>query len=129
MTNNNIMFVANLQVYSTPFAALYVDTAQRVLYLFMRVSSYTEQNPDYAVVDVSSQDIDSYMKKRKTLSAIYHNPSVRRATIINDNVNVYDDYVFIPPVEMKRSNRFDPEFCYDTLKIKAFLRKFNSNQV
>ena len=29
---------------------------------------------------------------------------------------------------MQLSNLFDPEFCYESLKVKTFLRRFENNQ-
>lgn len=128
MTNSNIYFVANLQVYARPFSALYLDKERGVLCLFVRISMPDSESPKYIATEVSSNQINRYMKRRLGLKTIFKNRSCYLANVNKNGVEFQATPSFKPTQEMKMSNMFDPEFCYDSLKLKMFLRRYDNNE-
>lgn len=127
-TNSNIYFVANLQVYARPFASLYLDKERGVLCLFVRISSPDVPTSLYFATEVTTRQIDRYMKRRLGLKTIFRNNACYLAKVNDMNVELEVASSFKPTREMKLSNMFDPEYCYDSMKLKAFLRRFENNQ-
>lgn len=128
MTNSNFYFVANLQVYARPFSALYLDKERGSLCLFVRISMPDSESPKYIATEVSSNQINKYMKRRLGLKTIFKNHTCYLANIIKNRVELEEAPSFKPTQEMKLSNMFDPEYCYDSLKLKMFLRRFDNNE-
>lgn len=128
MTNSNIYFVANLQVYARPFTALYLDKRRGALCLFVRISSPDNDVLQYIATEVTSSQVNKYMTRRLGLKAIFNNKVCYLANISDTNVELMKTPSFKPTKEMQLSNMFDPEFCYESLKVKTFLRRFDNNQ-
>lgn len=127
-TNSNIFFVANLQVYARPFTSLYFDKERGVLCLFVRISGPDITTPQFFATEVTTRQIDRYMKRRLGLKTIFRNNSCYLAKVNDMNVELEVASSYKPTREMQLSNMFDPEFCYDSMKLKAFLRRFENNQ-
>lgn len=128
MTNSNIFFVANLQVYALPFAALYLDKEHGKLCLFVRISSPDTKAVQYIATDVTSSQVNKYMTRRLGLKTIFRKKVCYLANINDTHVELEEASAFKPTKEMQLSNMFDPDFCYDSLKVKTFLRRFDNNQ-
>ena len=128
-TNSNIYFVANLQVFARPFTALYLDRERGTLCLFVRISSPGTGKDKYIATEVTSNQVNRYMTRRLGLKTIFKKNACYLADISDTSVDLEETLSFKPTKEMKLSNLFDPEFCYDSLKIKAFLRRFDNNQL
>ena len=128
MTNSDIFFVANLQVYARPFTALYLDKGRGVLCLFVRISAPDTECPKYIATEVTSNQVSRYMKRRLGLRTIFKNHSCYLANINGKGVELQETPSFKPTQEMKLSNMFDPDYCYDSLKLKMFLRRYDNNE-
>lgn len=127
-TNSNIYFVANLQVFARPFTALYLDREHGTLCLFVRISSPETKTDKYIVTEVTSSQVSRYMTRRLGLKTIFKKKACYLADISDTSVDLEETLSFKPTKEMQLSNMFDPDFCYESLKIKTFLRRFDNNQ-
>lgn len=128
MTNSNIYFVANLQVYARPFTALYMDKEHGTLCLFVRISSPEKKSIQYIATEVTSSQVTRYMTRRLGLKTIFKKNVCYLANINDSRVELEETSTFKPTKEMQLSNMFDPEFCYESLKVKTFLRRYDNNQ-
>lgn len=127
-TNRNIYFVANLQVYARPFTALYLDKEQGTLCLFVRISSPETSSSQYIATEVTSSQVSRYMTRRLGLKTIFKKKVCYLANIYETHIELERTSAFKPTKEMQLSNLFDPEFCYESMKVKTFLRRFENNQ-
>ena len=127
-TNSNIYFVANLQVFARPFTALYLDREHGTLCLFVRISSPETKKDKYIATEVTSSQVSRYMTRRLGLKTIFKKKACYLADISDTAVDMEETLGFKPTKEMQLSNMFDPDFCHESLKIKAFLRRFDNNQ-
>lgn len=127
-TNSNIYFVANLQVFARPFTALYLDREHGTLCLFVRISSPETKTDKYIATEVTSSQVSRYMTRRLGLKTIFKKKACYLADISDTSVDLEETLSFKPTKEMQLSNMFDPDFCYESLKIKTFLRRFDNNQ-
>lgn len=128
--NENLFFVANLQVFSCPYTSLYIDKAKKSLHMFIRISSPYDDIPQYVIADVSSDQVARYMKKRVGLkSLLKQQSSYTFAMIENNTVILEQKNEFQPTPEMQLSDKFDPEYCLEHLKLKVFLNRFNNHQI
>lgn len=127
-TNSNIYFVANLQVFARPFTALYLDREHGTLCLFVRISSPETKTDKYIATEVTSSQVSRYMTRRLGLKTIFKKKACYLADISDTSVDLEETFSFKPTKEMQLSNMFDPDFCYESLKIKNFLRRFDNNQ-
>lgn len=128
--NENLYFVANLQVFSCPYTSLYIDKAKKSLHLFIRISSPYDGNPQYVIADVSSDQVIRYMNKRVGLKSLLKRQSSYTFAMIEDNNVVLEqkkEFQLTP--EMQISDKFDPEYCLEQLKLKVFLNRFNNHQI
>lgn len=128
-TNSNIYFVANLQVFARPFTALYLDKEHGTLCLFVRISGPGTEKDKYIATEVTSNQVNRYMTRRLGLKTIFKKNACYLADISGSSVDLEETLSFRPTKEMQLSNLFDPEFCYESLKIKTFLRRFDNNQI
>lgn len=127
-TNSNIYFVANLQVFARPFTALYLDREHGTLCLFVRISSPETKTDKYIATEVTSSQVSRYMTRRLGLKTIFKKKACFLADISDTSVDLEETLSFKPTKEMQLSNMFNPDFCYESLKIKTFLRRFDNNQ-
>lgn len=121
-TNANLSFVGNLQVYSSPYASLYVDKNAKSLCVFVRVSAAKERIKTYAVTTVSKVTIDDYLEGKIGLKAMFCKGDYRLARISEDN-SVH----FVPSRgesvidKFHADDFFDSEFCDDEPELLCFL--------
>ena len=128
MTNSNIYFVANLQVYARPFSALYIDKEHGTLCLFVRISGPETNSIQYIATEVTSNQVNRYMTRRLGLKTIFKKSVCYLANINDSHVVLEETNTFKPTKEMQLSNMFNPEFCYESLKVKTFLRRYDNKQ-
>lgn len=127
---NNILFVADLQVYATPYASLYVDMKRKTLLMFVRISNPNDHEIDYVATDITAQQLEGYMEQKIGLKDIY-NPTSYRLVRVNSG-NIYmarPKKAFEPTREFVASDVFDPEYFYDDLRVMSFVKKMNENKV
>ena len=127
----DILFVANLQVYSVPYAALYVDLRRKRLLLLVRVSDPGLQTVNYIVTDITQQQLEGYLNKQIGLLDLYASSSYQLATIDGDCISFTSEHdrTFHLSEEFVASNVFDSEYFYDKLRVMSFIKKMNNNQI
>ena len=99
-----------------------------MLCLFVRISAPDTESPKYIATEVTSNQVSRYMKRRLGLRTIFKNHSCYLANINGKGVELQETPSFKLTQEMKLSNMFDPEYCYDSLKLKMFLRRYDNNE-
>lgn len=124
------MFVANLQVYATPYASLYVDMSRKTMLMLVRISLPSDAETDYIAADITPQQLEGYMEQRIGLSDIYKPSSYKLARITGGDVYIEKPQeVFKPTREFVASNVFDPEYFHDDLEVLSFIEKMNENKI
>lgn len=127
---NNILFVANLQVYATPYASLYVDMNRKTMLMFVRVSKPSDSEIDYIAADITPQQLEGYMEQRIGLKDIYKPTSYKLARINGGKVYIEKPKTaFQPTREFVASNVFDPEYFHDDLEVLSFMDRMSENKV
>jgi len=125
----NILFVANLQVFATPYASLYIDKDHNSLYMFIRISSPLATDVQYAVADVTSSLVSKYMKRQIGLDKLLSGIDCKSAYIRNNEVYFEYGQCFIPDETFKKAAYFNPEYCEDSTKLKFFLKRFDKQLI
>lgn len=121
-TNANLSFVGNLQVYSSPYASLYVDKDAKSLCVFVRVSQIKDPIPTYAVATVSKVTIGGYLEGRLGLKSMFFDGKYRLARISEDNRISYIPSKGVSILDKFHSDDlFDSEFCQDEPALHCFL--------
>lgn len=120
--STNLSFVGNLQVYSSPYASLYVDNEAKSLCVFVRVSTIKDPMPTYAVAVVSKVAVGDYLAGKLGLKSMFDDGKYKLARISEDN-----SIRFIPLRgrsildKIHTDDLFDSEFCYDESELLCFL--------
>lgn len=121
----NLSRVANLQVIGKPYASLFLDKDAGQLYIFV---STPRRNPDgsqeYLVASVTSDDVENYISRKTGLKKIFARHSYSAAVISDGHILFGKSSGITPENTLEDYDRFDPEYCYDRMKIKVFLRRF-----
>lgn len=125
---NRIRYVGTLQELGLPYSMLYVDTEQRQLYIFVRMSDGKDMR--YLVTDVTAEEIESYMRDGLGLINIFSHRPYWFATVNNNSVTFdsSNNTDFKPTKRMERMNMFDPELCEDDVWIETVLSRISNNQ-
>lgn len=126
---SEMRLVGNLQDYGSPYASLFINSEDNGLYIFVRVcANRNDSSPKYIAIPSSADDVRNYMDRHTTLSSLVKkNPSteatihgkqvVMSLTASPSTVNSFHD-----------ENVFEPEFCHDKMKLKVFLRRYQSGE-
>lgn len=127
---NDILLVANLQVYATPYASLYVDMKRKTMLMFVRVSKPNDPETDYIVTDITQQQLEGYLHRKVGLKELYNPSSYQIARIEGGHVCIEPSHEELRPTrEFEASNVFDPEYFYDDLRVLSFMKKMNENKI
>lgn len=126
-TSNNIMFVGNLQVFSSPYASLYLDRDDNKLCVFVRVSPAGDTQVIYAIKTVTKAQLGKYMHKRIGLRSLFVNGDYMLGQVGADNnlmiISVPD---FDALSRFNKNDRFKPEYCEDEPVLRCFLNSYNN---
>lgn len=122
---NEMYLVGTLQDFGQPYSSLLLDKEEGGLYMMVRVSDVQHNLDNYFMASVSSEDVKEYMNQTKSLNAIFsHKPYTE--------VHFNGNQVILSPVSenenslrLPKEDKFDPEFCYDKVKLKIFLKRYN----
>ncbi|MBD5232880.1 MAG: hypothetical protein HDS65_01745 [Bacteroidales bacterium] len=117
---NEMYLVGNLQDYGGPFSSLFLDKEDGSLYILIRLAD------SYLVTAVSSDEITDYMNGRKSLKAILQGKQSSEATLNGKQFLLGQPRNLDVPSVIKDEDVFDPQFCFDKLKLKVFLKRFNA---
>lgn len=121
-TNANLSFVGNLQVYSSPYASLYVDRDAKSLYVVVRVSQIKDASPIYAVATVSKKTIGCYLEGKIGLKSMFFEGQYELARITDGNHICYIPSNGISILDkFYADDLFDSEFCNDEPALICFL--------
>lgn len=124
---NNIQFIGNLQVYSSPYASLYLNRDDNQLCVFVRLTKPKDKDVVFAVTKVSKQNLTGYMQKSLGLKALFGSNGYELARVDNGQV------VFLPQNEggavtdrFMKKDLFDSEYCYDEPELRCFIHSFEN---
>lgn len=121
-TNANLSFVGNLQVYSSPYASLYVDKEAKSLCVFVRVSTVKEPLTTYAVATVSKFAIGEYLEGKLGLKSMFYDGNYKLARISKDNsIRFISSRGKSILDKIQSDDLFDSEFCFDEPELLCFL--------
>lgn len=125
--NENMRFVANLQVHVIPFCALYTDIQSGALFMFVRTTSYSQMKAKYLVSRVTPDRVTQYMGGKIGLSSFLNGgeDGYTYADIDGGHVYLSLEPSFVATDEMKKFDKFDREDCDDSVKLKYFLKRYN----
>lgn len=127
---SDILFVANLQVYATPYASLYVDMKRKTMLMLVRISKPTDSETDYIATDITQQQLEGYLHRQVGLKDLYDRSSYKIARIEGGHVSIEPSNKELQPTrEFEASNVFDPEYFYDDLRVLSFMKKMNENKI
>lgn len=123
----NMFLVGTLQDYGKPYASLFLDRDTDSLYLFVRLLGLDPgSDSEYLATKVSSTEISRYMSREVGLKSIF-------ATHGCSDVSIHKGIAYFDTAGHTRSEQdiehediFDPQFCYDKLKLKVFLKRFEN---
>lgn len=121
---NNMRLIGNLQVYGKPYASLFIDKDADQLYVFVSVINQLSDAPEFLAVSVTSDDVKQYMDRQRGLKSLYAGRNYTTATIRNGSVVFESSDTVTPANTLEHEDKFDPEFCYDKLKLKIFLKRY-----
>ena len=121
--------VGILQDLGCPFVSLYVDMANRKLFVFSLFSSPASKEKLWAAVEVSPQEIEDYFNESVGLLDLY---SEKKAfwyvTKVNGEYVFSEAIQFIPSHNMQCLDKYDPELCVDDIWIETFLDRVEHNR-
>lgn len=131
MTTDHIRYVAALQDFGEPQAALYVSVPNRQLYLLIRVENddvEPEVNPWFATAEIQPAEVEQYMSRKTTLSQLLKNKSLCMVSFNGRNMTV--EYEKIPNMKesIEEVDEFDPDYCEDDFWIRTFLNRLKNDQ-
>lgn len=122
---NNIQFIGNLQVYSSPYASLYFDRDENQLCVFVRVTKPKDKEKIYAVTTVSKSVLNDYLQKSVGLRSMFGTSKCKFAKVDNGVVE------FLPGGQQEsvvnriaKKDLFDSEFCMDEPELRCFIHSF-----
>lgn len=123
----NMSLIGILQDFGKPYASLFLDRDSNGLYLFVRViSGHKDNSSRYIAVPVTADEISRYLGKEIGLKSMFSDQQYADVSInggiayfnLPSNVKADED--------IAKEDIFDPEYCYDKLKLKVFLKRFQS---
>lgn len=126
---DNILFIANLQVFATPYASLYLDTERNVLCIFVRTTSPQSSEVNYAVADVTSAMVSKYLNKKLGLDDMLSSFNGLCANIRNNVIYFEHKHCLKQDNLIKKARLFNPEYCEDATKLKFFLTRFDNKLI
>lgn len=126
--NKNIKYVGTLQDLGRPYSMLFVDKENRQLYFLVRLSD--DKPEDFLVVNVSPDEIKSYMDESIGLLNLMSEKTYYIASLRNNKIYFEEEQIenFTPTERMKQMNTFDPELCEDDIWLEVFLNRVSNNQ-
>lgn len=127
---NNIQFIGNLQVYSSPYASLYLDRDDNKLCVFVRVTKPRDKDVVFAVTTVSKSVLNAYLQKSLGLRSMFGTNECKLAKVSNGVVT------FLPTVSKEpvvnrfaKKDLFDSEYCFDEPELRCFIHSYENIQV
>lgn len=120
---DDMTFVGTIQDIGRPYADLYLDKKENVLFLFVRVSVPSDSNAKYAAISVTPKQVMEYMDSNKPIGDIFSSHPFRYAYIKDKKVNMEDGIHTSSNATFLYNQPFDPRFCYNSVKLKVALRR------
>lgn len=119
---NNMYLVGNLQDFGKPYASLFIDKDVNGLYIFIKTKDAAKAQ--YIVSRVTCEDVMQYLNGQIGLNQFFTKQALTAS--INNGIVEFQQTC---PSKMLNDNIehediFDPEFCYDKLKLNVFLRRY-----
>lgn len=124
LTGDNIFLIATLQDYGRPYVSLLLDKDANGLYLLVRQNGRSNDSNRYIISPVSSDDIREYMNGSIRLGSLICSRGFADATIKNHRF-IIEPKVSVNQInDIKKEGLFEADYCYDSLKVKVFLKKY-----
>lgn len=124
---NNIEFIGNLQVYSSPYASLYLNREDNQLCVFVRLTKPKDKEIIFAVTTVSKSVLNEYLQKSLGLKSIFSTNEYRLARVDKGVVT------FLPAVpdepilnRFAKKDLFDSDFCTNEPELRCFIHSFKN---
>ncbi len=117
--------VGTLQDYGSPYVSLFFDKDTNQLYLFVKHIDYPQNELRYLVTNVSYENIQDYLNEKVCLGDLFVPENTLFAVIQNGTVEITPetkDWEWLA-----KEGRFEPDFCFDKLKLKTFLKRYHKN--
>lgn len=120
--------VGVLQDLGDSFVSLYVDLAERELFVFTLLSPPKSSNPLWIASKVDPNDVEEYMNEEKGLVDLYTDKRIWQV-----EKGIRDFYFsevsdFHPSNDMICLNSFDTELCSDDIWIETFMGRLLHNR-
>ncbi len=128
LTSENIKQVGVLQDFGVPFSSLYVDIKNRLLYIFVRMTSPKSSIAEFAVTGVSPQEVEAYMNDDIGLNDIFNNKDSYIVQLNGSDTSIKTiEYKGVTDFN-ESMNRFDSDFCDDDIWLETFLDRLKNNK-
>lgn len=127
MSESTLILVGNLQkVAKTPVAAVYMDRANRSLYLLVRVNSLCDSTPIYVATDTTADNLVKYLNRRIVLRTMFAKKHREYAEVVDGKVQKVD-YADKASTDqrLKNAGRFEPELCDRRIELESFFSNYN----
>lgn len=124
---NNMQFIGNLQVYSSPYASLYLDRDGNRLCVFVRITKPRDKDAVFAVTTVSKSVLNEYLQKSLGLRSMF-GASEHRFAKVSNGVVTFLPIVSEEPVvnRFAKKDLFDSEYCFDEPELRCFIHSFEN---
>lgn len=124
---NNIQFIGNLQVYSSPYASLYLDRDDNKLCVFVRVTKPRDKDVVFAVTTVSKSVLNGYLQKSLGLRSMFGTSEYKLAKVSNGVVTFLPTVSEEPVVNrFAKNDLFDSEYCFDEPELRCFIHSYEN---
>lgn len=121
-----MLLVGNLQDFGRPYSSLFLDKESGCLYIFVRMPDTVDHSGKYLVTPVSTDDVTEYLNRKKGLRTIFSGKPSSEARFENGNVVLSQPHDPGSSAYFHNEDLYDPQFCFDKLKLKIFLKRYSS---
>lgn len=124
---NNIKFIGNLQVFSSPYASLYLNKEANELFVLVRVSKPKDKEKLFVATVVNKRIVSQYMQRTLGLEDFFSGDNYQLVRVDGDAfsyASAIDRESVIGSIGKK--NMFDAEFCDDEPELRCFIKTFEN---
>lgn len=124
-TKSRFLLVGDLQVYTMPFASLYVNEATKSLYVFIRIAEGNDAVKGI-ITPVAANTVKAYLNKETDLRHILQANKSRLCDIQNHTGHILWSVPYKNSYKQVQNNDnfFDDDFCYEHYELSYFLNQY-----
>lgn len=115
--------MGTVQNIGKPYADLYHDREDDSLLLLVRVTQPSVTPPRYAAISVTPQQVMDYMDGGKNIADIFSLQPYRYALIKDKEIDLDSDVHTSSQSTFLYNKPFEPHFCFNSIQLKAALRR------